>query len=280
MRRESLPFEGIAVVSSSGDDPVSMRLPGAARAERAQAHLVSSGYFGVMGVTAASGRVLTAEDDRETAAPVAVVSYPFWATRLQSDPSAVGAVAILNGTPFTIVGVAPREFFGERVRQPPDFWVPLIFQPQIQLRPAYRERTDAVAAKFDSQRLAARLVGFFGGLALLLACVGLYGVVTQSVVRRTSEIGVRMALGAQRRDVLWMVLRDVLVLLALGLLVGVPAALASTRAVASQIYGLQSAAPASFAIAIVLLGVIAVVTGLAPARRATRLDPLIALRDE
>jgi predicted permease len=137
-----------------------------------------------------------------------------------------------------------------------------------------------VAANFDSQRLAARLVGFFGGLALLLACVGLYGVVTQSVVRRTSEIGVRMALGAQRRDVVWMILRDVLVLLGLGLVVGVPAAIASTRAVASQIYGLQSAAPASFALAIVLLAVIAVVTGLAPARRATRLDPLIALRDE
>jgi predicted permease len=137
-----------------------------------------------------------------------------------------------------------------------------------------------VAANFDSQRLAARLVGFFGGLALLLACVGLYGVVTQNVVRRTSEIGVRMALGAQPRDVVWMILRDVLVLLGLGLAVGVPAALASTRAVGSQIYGLQSAAPASFAIAIVLLAVIAVVTGLAPARRATRLDPLLALRDE
>jgi ABC-type antimicrobial peptide transport system permease subunit len=98
--------------------------------------------------------------------------------------------------------------------------------------------------------------------------------------RGVREIGVRMALGAQRRDVVWMILRDVLVLLGLGLVVGVPAATASTRAVASQIYGLQSAAPASFALAIVLLAVIAVVTGLAPARRATRLDPLIALRDE
>jgi predicted permease len=143
MQRQALPFEGIAVVSSSGDDPVSVRLPGGARAERAQAHLVSGAYFTVMGVTAAYGRTLSADDDRSAATPAAVVSYPFWAARLQSHPSAVGAVAILNGTPFTIVGVAPREFFGERVRQPPDFWVPLIFQPQIQLRPPYRERTGA-----------------------------------------------------------------------------------------------------------------------------------------
>ena len=143
MRQETLPFEGIAAVSSSGDDPVSVRLPGAVRAERAQAHLVSGNYFTMMGVTAAYGRTLTADDDRAAAAPGAVVSYPFWAARLRSDPSAVGAVAILNGTPFTIVGVAPREFFGERVRQPPDFWVALIFQPQIQLRPSQRERPDS-----------------------------------------------------------------------------------------------------------------------------------------
>jgi predicted permease len=137
-----------------------------------------------------------------------------------------------------------------------------------------------VAANFDSQRLAARLVGFFGALALLLACVGLYGVVTQNVVRRTSEIGVRMALGAERNDVVWMILREVLTLVGLGLLIGVPVALASMRAVASQIYGLQSAAPASFAIAIAVLAVIAAATGFVPARKASRLDPLVALRDE
>jgi ABC-type antimicrobial peptide transport system permease subunit len=137
-----------------------------------------------------------------------------------------------------------------------------------------------VAANFDSQRLAARLVGFFGGLALVLACVGLYGVVTQSVVRRTNEIGVRLALGAQRRDVLWMILRDVLLLVGLGFLVGIPAAVGSLRAVASQIYGLRSAAPTSFVLAVLVLGVIAVATGLLPARRATQLDPLVALRDE
>jgi predicted permease len=137
-----------------------------------------------------------------------------------------------------------------------------------------------VSGNFDSQRLSARLVGFFGGLALLLACVGLYGVVTQNVVRRTNEIGVRMALGAQRRDVVRLVLGDVLRLISVGFLVGIPAAVGASRLVASQIVGFRSAAPLSFAIAILLLGTVAVVTGLIPVRRATRLDPLVALRDE
>jgi ABC-type antimicrobial peptide transport system permease subunit len=139
---------------------------------------------------------------------------------------------------------------------------------------------DQVASNFDSQRLAARLVGFFGGLALLLACVGLYGVLTQTVVNRTNEIGVRMALGAQRRDVMRMMLGDVVRMLALGFVAGVPAAAAATRLVSSQIFGMRAAAPASFALAIVVLGIVALATGFVPVRRATRLDPLIALRDE
>jgi hypothetical protein len=143
-----------------------------------------------------------------------------------------------------------------------------------------RTLREQVAANFDSQRLAARLVGFFGGVALLLACVGLYGVVTQSVVRRTNEIGVRMALGAQRGDVMRMMLGEVVRLLAIGFVAGVPAATVATRLVASQIFGLRAAAPMSFALAIVLLAVVALATGFVPVRRATRLDPLLALRDE
>jgi len=71
-----------------------------------------------------------------------VVSYGFWSQRLNADPRAVGQAILLNGTAFTIVGVTPREFFGERVRRPPDFWVPLVFQPQIELRPSTLDRSD------------------------------------------------------------------------------------------------------------------------------------------
>jgi predicted permease len=144
-RTQALPYESLAAFRS-GETIVSVRLAGdgagAGPAQRAQAHLVSGTYFTVMGVSAALGRVLTVDDDRTNGAPAAVISDGFWKTRLHADPSIAGKVAILNGTAFTIVGVAPPEFFGERVRRPADFWVPLAFQPQIELRPSFLERTD------------------------------------------------------------------------------------------------------------------------------------------
>jgi predicted permease len=144
LRDQSLPFEGLAAVRS-GESPVSARLGGieGQQAQRAQAHPVSGNYFAVLGVDAVLGRTLTPDDDRPNAAPVAVVSHGFWTDRLHADPAIVGKTAILNGTAFTIVGVTPREFFGERVRRPPDFWVPLTSQPQIEVRPSFVDRTDA-----------------------------------------------------------------------------------------------------------------------------------------
>jgi ABC-type antimicrobial peptide transport system permease subunit len=137
-----------------------------------------------------------------------------------------------------------------------------------------------VAQSFDTERLAARLVTAFGALALLLACVGLYGVVSQAVARRTNEIGVRMALGAERRDVLWMILRETLTLVGAGVAVGLPAALAGARLVRSQLFGLGAADPASFTSAAIVLTIVAVAAALFPARRASRVDPMVALRYE
>src|SRR5204863_5265087 len=131
-----------------------------------------------------------------------------------------------------------------------------------------------------SQRLAARLVGFFGGVALLLACVGLYGVVAQDVQRRTNEIGLRMALGAARQTVLWMILRDIMTLLGVGLAIGIPAAVGAARLVSSQLYGLSLAAPGPFLLSALALAGVALVTGLIPAVRASRVDPMVALRYE
>jgi ABC-type antimicrobial peptide transport system permease subunit len=114
----------------------------------------------------------------------------------------------------------------------------------------------------------------------LLACVGLYGVITQGVVRRTNEIGIRIALGAQRRDVVWMILRDTLVLLAIGVAVGIPAAFGAARFVASQLYGVTAGAPDAFALAAAVLAIVVIVTGMLPAHHASRVDPMIALRAE
>jgi predicted permease len=142
LRQQSLPFESLAAVRS-GEATVLVRLPGGERAQRAQAHLVSGNYFQTMGVDAVIGRTLTLDDDRPNAAPVAVVSGGYWRQRLNANPGVVGTTVTLNTTAFTIVGVTPPEFFGERVRRTPDFWMPLVFQPAIELRPSYIDRADS-----------------------------------------------------------------------------------------------------------------------------------------
>jgi predicted permease len=145
LRKQPLPFESLAAFRS-GEGMVTVRLgdsPGTGPLERARAHLVSGNYFGTMGVDALLGRTLGPSDDQPNAAAVAVASYGYWKQRLQGAPAAVGRIVYLNGTAFTIVGVTPPEFFGERIRQSPDFWVPLVFQPQIELIPSYLDRTDA-----------------------------------------------------------------------------------------------------------------------------------------
>src|ERR1700693_3520576 len=115
LRKQSLPFESLGAFRA-GEGPVSVRFQGSGsdgQVARAIAHLVSGNYFTVMGVDAALGRTFTPDDDKLNAPPVAVVSNGYWKQRLNSDRSAVGKIAILNGTAFTIVGVTPAEFFGE-----------------------------------------------------------------------------------------------------------------------------------------------------------------------
>ena len=119
-----------------------------------------------------------------------------------------------------------------------------------------------------------------GLLAILLASVGLYGVMTYIVARRTRDIGIRMALGARPADVLWQVLRESLVLVWIGIAIGVPAALAGTRLVRSMIFGLGFADPAVIAAAVVLFAVIAALASFLPAYRASQVDPMVALRYE
>lgn len=128
--------------------------------------------------------------------------------------------------------------------------------------------------------LIARLSTVFGALALVLASIGLYGVLSHAVAQRTGEIGIRMALGAERGTVVRMVLRETAVLIALGLAVGVPASLASARWVQSKLFGLKPADPLTLAAAIAVMLAVGAVAGWLPARRASRVDPLIALRYE
>jgi len=137
-----------------------------------------------------------------------------------------------------------------------------------------------VAGNFNQDRLIARLTGLFGVLALILASVGLFGVMSYFVARRTSEIGIRMALGATRSSVVSIVMRGALAQILAGLFIGIPAALLAGHLMASLLYGVGSYDPLAFACATLVLGICAAVAGFIPARRAASVDPMRALRTE
>jgi ABC-type antimicrobial peptide transport system permease subunit len=136
--------------------------------------------------------------------------------------------------------------------------------------------TDSLAA----QVVVAKLSTFFGVLVLILVCIGLYGVLSYNVASRTREIGLRMALGALRWDVMWMIMRQAWLVLVLGLAVGIPAGVAATHLFKAMLFGVDKSDPFSIATAILALIAICVTAAIVPVRRATHVDPMVALRHE
>src|SRR5262245_53815955 len=151
--------------------------------------------------------------------------------------------------------------------------------PQLQVV-ELQTMSEAVNETLVQERFVAQLGGAFSLFALLLACVGLYGVMSYAAARRTSEIGVRMALGAQRSDVVWLMMREVSLLVALGVGVGLAAAMATTRLVSALLFDLTPNDPTTIALATLLMIGVAALAGYLPARRAAQVDPLVALRHE
>jgi predicted permease len=139
---------------------------------------------------------------------------------------------------------------------------------------------EQVDRSIADQRLLAQLSGFFGLVAVFLSCIGIYGVMSYVVTRRTNEIGVRMALGARRTGVLWMVLREILMMAWSGIAIGITVALATDRLFSNMLFGIKPADPLTFVSAIILLLAVATMAGFLPARRASRVDPMVALRYE
>jgi predicted permease len=280
-RDHNQSFQDI-VALRSGESPLSVRQTDAQAnaAVRARGHLVTGNYFSVLGVRAMRGRVLTPEDDKPGAAPATVISYSYWEKELNSDPSVVGKSLIINGTNFTVVGVTPPEFFGVRVRRPPDFWLPLSFHPQVELRPSFltdkeaywltlmgrlktdvtmdqaqaavnlalrQHLTEEAGSKLTEERqkgiqntyitLAEGQGGLSGlrkyystplhmlmaivGMVLLIACANVGSLLLSRAASRKAEISLRMALGATRGRIIRQLITESMLLAGLGGLFGV-----------------------------------------------------------
>jgi predicted permease len=151
--------------------------------------------------------------------------------------------------------------------------------PDIPVR-QIRAQTEIIAQSGAKERAFTQLLTIFGGFALLLASIGLHGVTSYAVTRRTSEIGVRLAVGARPGQILWLVLRQVVVLAGIGLAIGVPASMAMARVVESLLYGVAPTSVAAITAAAVVMLAVAIGAGMVPALRAARLDPLVAVRSE
>ncbi|HEY6343800.1 MAG TPA: FtsX-like permease family protein [Bryobacteraceae bacterium] len=178
-----------------------------------------------------------------------------------------------NMTAFVRTGVEPSAMFNilrAKVREL-DATVPIT---------GMRTVSDDIDQTLVTERMTANLSAVFGLLATFLAVVGLYGVMAYSVARRTREIGIRMALGAIERNVIWMVMKEVLVLVAIGVAAAIPTALALTRLVRAQLYGVTPNDPMTLAAATLALMLVACGAGFLPALRASRVDPIRALRYE
>ena len=148
----------------------------------------------------------------------------------------------------------------------------------------YVIRTRTVAQTIDAElveeRVTAMLSGFFAALALLLASIGLYGLMSYTVTRRTREIGIRVAVGAHRQNVLWLVLRETLALALFGIAIGIPAAIAATHLIAKMLFGLSPSDLPTITVVSLLLLLVALFAGYLPAHRASAIDPIVALRTE
>jgi predicted permease len=278
--------------------------------ERTFANAISPRYFEVMGMQILRGRPFS-HADRANAPPVAVVNETF-ARQFFNDPSPIGRRVGL-GAPATImmeiIGVvSDAKYSSMRESAVPMLYVPLTqydgqLPGQLQVRTAadpaalaaqlrrelgsvdgrmaivdVMEMQDAVDASLIGETLIAKLSSLFGLLALLLSAVGLYGVVAYMSAQRSVEIGIRMALGADHRSVVWLVLRQVLMLVVGGMLLGAPVAFFASRLVANQLYGMTPNDPVTLVIAVAVLCTVAVVAGCIPARKAAKVNPIVALR--
>jgi predicted permease len=283
------------------------------KGNRADVAMVMLGTFDTIGIGVLQGRSFNWQDN-DHAPRVAIVSQNF-AQRWFRKGEAIGQQLDITTQPkwhnLRIVGIVTNaSLYDIRKDKPPTLYLPttqygdymgypeLLVQTSVSpttmigplrqtiesLGHEYVASITTIQNEIDrsllQERVTAMLSAFFGGLALLLAAIGLYGLMAYNVMRRSREIGIRMALGAQRGSVQRMVLRETLTLALIGLAFGVPCAAAASRLIASLLYGVSTHDPLTLVVVSIMLAAIAAIAGFIPARRAMRLDPMTALRNE
>jgi predicted permease len=270
--------------------------------------IVTPGYFDAVGMKMATGRAIERED-RRTAPNVAVVNQTLARRFFGGDVNAVGKrFRDWDNEDVEVVGVlSDAKVNGFRRDPEPTVYRPVAQESTFlsnltvrasgeparladQVRRAVRSVSSSlpvanvrtlrsqVEGSLRQERLLAILSGTFGIAALLLVCLGLYGVISQWAAQRTREVGVRLALGATGADVRWMVLRDAFTIVSAGMIAGIPAALATSRSLRGLLYGLTPTDPTTLIAALTALFGVATIAAYVPARRASRVDPMVALR--
>ncbi len=279
-------------------------------------NFISPGFFGALRMTLLAGRNFN-NSDTKTSAKVAIVNQTL-AHRFFPNLDPVGKtfrtddVGGKPGPPIEVVGVV-RDSKYESVREEaspiaflPDTQVPGVpaaeetFELRTGVRPSalvsavqaavgsvnkqipleFHTLAEQVNDSLVQERMLALLSGFFGGLALLLAMIGLYGTLSYLVAQRQTEFGIRMALGAEPGSILRLVMRSVIAVLAIGIVAGIGISLAATRVLRELLFGLSPRDAVTMIAAVAVLSVVALIAGYLPARRATKVDPMVALRNE
>ena len=306
---------GMIPFRDTGSNTVWMDGTDATQGKEVSRSRVGPDYFKTLQIPLLAGRDFDARDKPGT--PKAAIVNQAFARQLVNGANPVGRRFWIEATPgdsetlYEIVGLVGntkyedlREEFGPivydaqgqnpgsgaganlliRSRLPQVDTVAAVTRVLNEINPAITVRFQGFKTMLEAtilrERLMATLSIFFGLLALLLACIGLYGILSYGVASRTNEIGIRMALGAGRRDVSWLILREALLLVIAGVAVGLPIVFAVTRLASTLLFGLTPTDPVSLIFAAVLMLLVAIVAGYLPSRRATRVDPMVALRCE
>jgi predicted permease len=269
---------------------------------------VSPGFFEAMGIPLLKGRAFTTQDD-SAAAPGVVVNEQF-AKRFWAGKDPIGQTVHVSGRDQTVIGVVPTGKY-ERLGEDPTAFIyhaqaqlwrtgmsilvrttsdPELLAPQLRAEvsaidpdlpvSSVRTMNSHLGIALLPARLIGAVLGIFGLLGLILASVGIYGVMSYSVAQRTREIGIRMAVGAARSDVIRLVMRQGMAVVLIGTLIGLTGALGLAQLIRSQLYGENALDPLTFAAVPVVLMCVAMVAIFVPARRASVVDPVLALRGE